>query len=744
MVLRSAQQEVVFKELILFSTERLTGGTFEEILSLETSAIYKKMEHFANRSAQAQQHVYTTTPYNLYTNQPPYIAGYQTIPQHHPVTFQQGPSHYSRPSIGAGPVTNNVQQRQSGHEVGGNGINRSTGVHQSSVPSGSITHQSMHQSGTVSGDGSHSIAQSIAPLAASLTSHHCMPSSQLVINTSQPHSSQLNMCFQFKFQLYAMLFSFRLYFSLCKKDMPLRIVVDARYVGAIIGQGGSSIREITKESKARCVVDVQRVARDLTKNTEKVISILGQPEGCSKACTKILEVVRKEMEKDNTIAQHPDIELKIRAHNQLVGRLIGRGGATIKKIMEETGAHIYVSNEPTLARDAYALMPPYAASSLYGSDMSMHLERTVTVKASTMSIVSAAEQKISQKLRLSFEADVNSRIMFSSTSASATMPLITSMGEASYLNTTAGVPSTQYVRSTVGTTITGAGNTQQVRTVHMWVPNNMVGALIGAKYTTFLVLIYHAMYFSAVASLHVKGAHIRSAIRLTGAQLRIEGGGTNKDKKDNKREGSNDKIDKENISASELVNKEMTEANERIPSPKLSKDKDKDMHAEERLVTITGNDPQQYKAQFWIYQRIAEQSCHYMDEIRLCTEISVPSKLVGRIIGKGGQNVSSSILAEEHIRTENGEMVRELQRMTGAQVKIPDDAGDDEAQKVTIVRVLGNFQSSQAVQARLGQLINDFSQRLNIGSSNRAKCFQHSGYVQKLNIGSLPGPQQPQ
>lgn len=44
--------------------------------------------------------------------------------------------------------------------------------------------------------------------------------------------------------------------------------------------------------------------------------------------------------------------------------------------------------------------------------MSMHLERTVTVKAPTMSVVSAAEQKISQKLRLSFEADVNSRVSF--------------------------------------------------------------------------------------------------------------------------------------------------------------------------------------------------------------------------------------------------------------------------------------------------------------------------------------------
>ncbi|VDP13934.1 unnamed protein product, partial [Onchocerca flexuosa] len=544
---------------------------------------------------------------------------YQAVPQHHPITFQQGPSHYSRPSIGAGPVANNIQQRQSGHEVGGNGINRGTGVHQSSVPSGSITQQGMHQSGTVSGDGSHSIAQGIAPLAASLTPHHCMPSSQ---------------------------------------DMPLRIVVDARYVGAIIGQGGSNIREITKESKARCVVDVQRAVRDLTKNAEKVISILGQPEGCSKACIKILEVVRKEMEKDNTIAQHPDIELKIRAHNQLVGRLIGRGGATIKKIMEETGAHIYVSNEPTLTRDAYTLMPPYAASSLCGSDMSMHLERTVTVKAPTMSVTG-------------------------------------------YLNAATGVPTAQYVRNTVGTTAIGAGQ-QQVRTVHMWVPNNMVGALIGAK-----------------------GAHIRSAIRLTGAQLRIEGSGTTKDKKDSKGEENNEKIDKENITASESVNKDMVETNERVNeqgkdennsdekqngkkeenaekavSPKLSKDKDKDMHAEERLVTITGNDPQQYKAQFWIYQRIAEQSCHYMDEVRLCTEISVPSKLVGRIIGKGGQNV------------------RELQRMTGAQVKIPDDAGDDETQKETTVRVLGNFQSSQAVQARLGQLINDFSQRLNIGPAN--------------------------
>lgn len=36
-------------------------------------------------------------------------------------------------------------------------------------------------------------------------------------------------------------------------DMPLRMVVGARLVGAIIGQGGANIRQITKDSKARCV-----------------------------------------------------------------------------------------------------------------------------------------------------------------------------------------------------------------------------------------------------------------------------------------------------------------------------------------------------------------------------------------------------------------------------------------------------------------------------------------------------------
>ncbi|VDM39516.1 unnamed protein product [Toxocara canis] len=170
-----------------------------------------------------------------------------------------------------------------------------------------------------------------------------------------------------------------------------------------------------------------------------------------------------------------------------------------------------------------------------------------------------------------------------------------------------------------------------------------------------------------------------------------ESGEAEKDEKKDEKD-TTEKIS--SASASRSSEKEKDKEKER------EKERDKDLHADERLVTITGNEGQQYKAQFWIYQRVAEQSYHYLDEVRLCTEISVPSKLVGRIIGKGGQNV------------------RELQRVTGAQVKIPDDAGEDDTQETTTVRVLGNFQASQAVQARLAQLIHDFAHRLSLWPAN--------------------------
>lgn len=77
-------------------------------------------------------------------------------------------------------------------------------------------------------------------------------------------------------------------------DFPLRLLVQSDMVGAIIGRLGSTIRQITQQSRAR--VDVHR--KDNVGSLEKAITIYGNPDNCTNACKRILEVMQQEA--DNT------------------------------------------------------------------------------------------------------------------------------------------------------------------------------------------------------------------------------------------------------------------------------------------------------------------------------------------------------------------------------------------------------------------------------------------------------------
>ncbi|KAJ1360665.1 hypothetical protein KIN20_019692 [Parelaphostrongylus tenuis] len=459
-----------------------------------------------------------------------------------------------------------------------------------------------------------------------------------------------------------------------QQELPLRIVIDSKHVGAIIGTGGNNVREITKESKARVVVDVHRTVKDQQGHSEKIISILGHLENCSKACVKILEVVQRENEKDET-KDNSEIELKIRAHNQLVGRLIGKQGATIKKIMQDTGTTIYVSNEQTSRAveltSVGGLMPPFP-------DAVLSMERTITVKGPSIEVVSAAEQKISARLRQSYETDLQHRMSFTSI---PTMPgMIHPIGDA-YAALAAST------MRPIGGPMCGVGGRADVpKTTRMWVPNSMVGAIIGSK-----------------------GSNIRNIIRSSGANVRIEGGGERKDPE------RKEEVEKKEESAAKDTESHCEEEKAHSEAPVVEERRNDDG---ERLVTITGTDAQQYRAQFLIFNRVAEQSQHLLEEVKLRTELTVPSRLVGRIIGKGGQNV------------------RELQRITGASVKIPEDepkvadmsfseepkegsSSPSPNDNGTVVRIVGNFLATQSVQVRIGQLISDFQRATNLHGDRR-------------------------
>jgi insulin-like growth factor 2 mRNA-binding protein 1 len=63
---------------------------------------------------------------------------------------------------------------------------------------------------------------------------------------------------------------------------------------------------------------------------EKAITVYGQPENCTAACKRILEVMEEEAK---NVGKEQEICLRILAHNNLIGRIIGKQGAIIKKIM---------------------------------------------------------------------------------------------------------------------------------------------------------------------------------------------------------------------------------------------------------------------------------------------------------------------------------------------------------------------------------------------------------------------------
>lgn len=87
------------------------------------------------------------------------------------------------------------------------------------------------------------------------------------------------------------------------------------------------------------------------------------------------------------------------------------------------------------------------------------------------------------------------------------------------------------------------------------------------------------------------------------------------------------------------------------------------------------------------------------DDVRLTVEILVPSAQVGRIIGKGGQNV------------------REMQRVTGSVIKLPEQGATPQEDETT-VHIIGPFFSVQVsiekLKFSLNETINLHNSPLNV------------------------------
>nr|AIM47936.1 IGF2BP1 [Pantodon buchholzi] len=246
-------------------------------------------------------------------------------------------------------------------------------------------------------------------------------------------------------------------------DIPLRLLVPTQYVGAIIGKEGATIRNITKQTQSK--IDVHR--KENAGAAEKPISIHSTPEGCSAACRMILEIMHQEA-KDTKTAE--EVPLKILAHNNFVGRLIGKEGRNLKKVEQDTATKITIS--------------PLQDLTLYNP------ERTITVKG-PIEACCLAEQEIMKKVREAYDNDVAAMnqqahlIPGLNLSALGLFPPSSSIPPLPPGNTTSGAPY-------------GSFSAPEQETVHVYIPAQAVGAIIGKK-----------------------GQHIKQLSRFAGASIKI-------------------------------------------------------------------------------------------------------------------------------------------------------------------------------------------------------------------------------
>ncbi|KAK1334837.1 hypothetical protein QTO34_004407 [Cnephaeus nilssonii] len=247
-------------------------------------------------------------------------------------------------------------------------------------------------------------------------------------------------------------------------DLPLRLLVPTQFVGAIIGKEGATIRNITKQTQSK--IDVHR--KENAGAAEKSITILSTPEGTSAACKSILEIMHKEAQ---DIKFTEELPLKILAHNNFVGRLIGKEGRNLKKIEQDTDTKITIS--------------PLQELTLYNP------ERTITVKGS-VETCAKAEEEIMKKIRESYENDI------ASMNLQAHLIPGLNLNALGLFPPTSGMPPPTSGPPAAMTPPYPQFEQSETETVHLFIPALSVGAIIGKQ-----------------------GQHIKQLSRFAGASIKI-------------------------------------------------------------------------------------------------------------------------------------------------------------------------------------------------------------------------------
>ncbi|KAM4706197.1 insulin-like growth factor 2 mRNA-binding protein 3 isoform 5-T5 [Rhinophrynus dorsalis] len=208
---------------------------------------------------------------------------------------------------------------------------------------------------------------------------------------------------------------------------------------------------------------------------DSLLAQYGTVENCEQVNTDTETAVVNVTYANKEHARHTEeIPLKILAHNNFVGRLIGKEGRNLKKIEQDTDTKITIS--------------PLQDLTLYNP------ERTITVKGS-IEACAKAEEEIMKKIRESYENDIAAMNL-----QAHLIPGLNLNALGLFPPSSSGMPppSVGVTSPTTSSSYPPFGQQPESETVHLFIPALAVGAIIGKQ-----------------------GQHIKQLSRFAGASIKI-------------------------------------------------------------------------------------------------------------------------------------------------------------------------------------------------------------------------------
>ncbi|XP_067124567.1 poly(rC)-binding protein 3-like isoform X2 [Centruroides vittatus] len=122
--------------------------------------------------------------------------------------------------------------------------------------------------------------------------------------------------------------------------LTIRLIMQGKEVGSIIGKKGDNIKKFREESGARINISDGSCP-------ERIVTITGSTEAILKAFSLIARKFEEDLQNSiaGTNVPKPPVTLRLIVPASQCGSLIGKGGSKIKEIREVTGASIQVASE---------------------------------------------------------------------------------------------------------------------------------------------------------------------------------------------------------------------------------------------------------------------------------------------------------------------------------------------------------------------------------------------------------------